>query len=309
MPDRSQLTRRAAAVLLITVLAILGLAFVGPVQAADVLTIDEDTPLTDEETIETFQEGDPVTVDVDEVMMEITVAHEPEQVNLSAYRHPDIGNHYLEIDYDESIDRDIRFYIPAEYWSPYPKDDLESAEGNVSITMRPTRDGEYTAVTISVTDPTEARFVISQEAAALYAARDYSKDLVNNSTGIEIPSLAAETQWQYIDESELSGNNTTVAIDTGGERLLLQYDAHDGPEENWVPVHECDGGSAPVCSFSRSGMDDTVFVLAKETPSPPVRYKIGGSTVDQVLGSLRELTEFDRRLKDLFGGFKDIIPW
>lgn len=284
------------------------LLIAAPVVGASVLTIDATHPLADEQSIQRYESGHAVSGDLPQVMGSITIAHEAATVGLDGLQYVDTTNHYLRIQYNESIDRQLRIYIPAEYWSPYPKDDLAAARSDLTATLRPTPDGRYTAVTVTLTRPTDAVFVISREAATLWALRHEAHAAINNSTGVDIPSLAAQGQWQYIEPAQL-GNESTVAIHHGSKKLLVQFDTDPTSARTWVPVRECAGGDAAVCTFQKDGVQHTTIVLAKAADPPRVRYRVGGSPLDRVFGSIRELTTIDDRLSRLLESLTQGLPW
>ena len=294
--------RVALVVALLFASVVAGIPLASHVSAAsETVTLDEGTPLTKPATVQEFQDSGYVTVDVAQLDMQFSIAESAGDVGLSEWTHASSVNTYLRIQYDEEIERTVRFYVPSDYWTPRVKTGLNNAgvhqgSKDITIDLEPAAGGEYTAVTIRLTGPTDAVFGVGRATGALFDVRGWADGALNDTTGISLPSLPTSggTEWQYVDEAALTGNNTTYSIHASTpDELTIQYDYDEqAGEENtrWLPVPACEDGDARgVCRFQKQGAPETVFLLSTSDAAPPIRYatdpdavSTGGSIVDQL---------------------------
>ena len=287
-------------------------AGVMPTTAAknDTYELDKSTPLTDDATIATYEENGTATADVTQLDMRITVANDHEDVGLTGLEYSslsDVSNRYLRVEYNESIQRTVRFYVPADYWHPQPRE-VDAESSDVTATLTPIQNDTYTAVEMTFDGPTDARFQISELVSGYYRGRDVGRTWVENKTGVELPTLIGDgTQWRTVSESDLTNNDSMVAFDTANESVMLHYNAADGDSKTWLKAPDCNNADdAPVCRLERG---DTAYLVSDSDDPPPVRYKYGTDRVAEVQAAINELLDFDEWLSDradsvtgVFGG-------
>ncbi|MFW5956759.1 MAG: hypothetical protein ACOCQY_05085 [Halorhabdus sp.] len=289
----------AKRLLLALVLVVSALAV--PVAADGMAAIDADHGLTERETIETYQSEDVASTTVEAPAMNITVAEDHDDVGLEGFR-LDYDKRYLRVQYNESISRTVRFYVPSEYWYPITSE-IEAVDEDVTAEMQPTEDGRHTAVTMTFDEQTDAVFEVPKEANLVFWGRSKSREVVNNTTGYEPPHLGEDEEWQYIPEGQLENESTyPVETDEDGD-ITLQYDTNStaGVEE-WRMVPECSGNDDPVCYYEKAGVDGEVFVLAKTADPPTVRFKQGTDASAKVESSGRELWDIPDKIMDDLNG-------
>jgi len=265
-----------------------------PAAAMTTTTLDGNTPLTDQSHIDTF-EGDGVTsAQVVQIDLKVTVAEDHEDAGLDGF-YIDSGTTYLRLDYDEGVERTVRFYVPSEYFAPRVKRSLEATNGGPDISLSPVRDGNMTAVSVDLSGQTDATYRISSVSGGIWAGRSWAQDRVENRTGWEMPSLAGDSQWQYIDAQTYSTASPARINDTD---LTLQYqaDAPDGSMQ-WLPVPTCsDPADQRVCSLE----DQETTVIMSSHDSPRLRYKHGTDLLSTLGSDINDLLQTDDRAGDFF---------
>ncbi|EMA45235.1 hypothetical protein C446_02477 [Halobiforma nitratireducens JCM 10879] len=281
-------------------------AGLGPIGVAadDTVAIDDDHGLTSESAIDEFNETGVAETTETYPDVTMTVAEDSESVGLEGIQYTDFDSVFLQVDYDESIDRTLRVYIPEAYWHPHP-DELEAVDADVTASLEPTGDG-YTAVTMHVEDETTATFEVKKQASLVFNARETTTSWLENETGMDLPRLdGSSDQWEYVPTAELTDNDSTVGIDTEGEDVTLQYDAAntaDPNEQAWRTLPACTssaGDSAPVCHFDRADDPDHVYILAQTDDPPDVRYHYDAGFTADIRSSVGELGDIvDAVLED-----------
>lgn len=245
-------------------------------------TVDTDHPVASDAAVETFQEDGLTSGHAGAVDLEITVAEHSEDVGVESAFETDFNAVYLRVEYNETIDRSVRFYIPKEVWYPHQKDATTPIDGTTEADFGIAEDGEYTAVTVHFEGETDAVYRVSKEAATIFKLRSESSSFVENVTGYEMPTLMSSTDWQYPDNA-FSTNESTVAFEHN-DSLVVEYDSDDvAGRERWVNVPSCDsssGSDAPVCAFEREGVDNTTYVTARTGEPPAIRYTDDRSLLD-----------------------------
>lgn len=293
----------------ILVLSMAAGAFVAAVDAQDgVATVDADHGLTDRGSIDAFETRGVASTSVAVPALSITVADDHDDAGLDGFR-TDFNNRYLRLQYNESLTRTVRLYIPSEYWYPIVAEDREAENSDVTATFSPTPDGRYTAVTVRFTRETDATWAIPRAASFVFWGREESRAVVENATGYEPPQVGSGSAWQYVPDDQLDGNASYPINASDG--ATVQYDAADGEPEQWLTVPECGGGSAPVCLYEKRGVDDRRFLLSQTADAPTVRFKSGSDLSATGKGALEELGLIPDRVwsdlqgllsGDLFGG-------
>lgn len=274
-----------------------------PVQAVDgVVAIDADHQLDTDHAKQSFDNDGVVSTDLARLNMSVTVAKDHRDANISGW-YADINNRYLCLNYQEDLQRTIRIYIPRDYFNPRVNAELESLTSKTTATAEPTADGDYTAIEATFNGPTRACFQFSRERGIYFDTKDKILDVVNNSTGIEIPRLGgSEQQWQYIEDPAWV-NTSTVHIDDDGDSLTLQYDSAETPNDTeWLPVPECENPSEQrVCYYTKANSTGT-YVMSTADDPPPVRYKQGTDILSSVESWAEDLSQIPGRLMDALNG-------
>lgn len=263
--------------------------------AATTTTLDADTPLTDASHIEAYESEGVTSAQVVQIDLNVTVAEDHDDAGLDGF-YLDSGTTYLRIDYDETVDRTVRFYVPSEYFAPRVKRSLAATNGGPDISLSPVRDGNMTAVSVGLEGQTDATYRISAVSGGVWAGRSWAKDRVENATGWEVPSLAGDSQWEYLAVGSYS---TASPARINGTDLTLQYEteAPDGGTQ-WLPVASCnDPADQRVCYLE----DQNTTVIMSSHDSPRIRYKHGTDLLSTLGSDINDLLQTDDRATDFFG--------
>lgn len=293
-----------------------GLALAAPASAqGGTYDIDEATPLTDEETIDEYAETGNVSGNTITPQMEFQIAQESEAVGLSGIEHTDFDTVYLRVEHNEEIDRTVRFYVPEEYWHPHPAE-IESETSDHTATLEAAEDGNMTAVQVHFDGEGEAIFPVARQASAVFSIRDSVNSWWAEETGMDLPQLSdANSQWEYVPTSQLTGEPPTVAIDPEGkDDPAIQYDAanaKDPSDKEWRTVPDCDttpGEDAGICQFTRDG-DEKLYLMGQEEPAPDIRYKYNPSLMDRARAAVPAVPEaFGEFMTDVQDMLDDLVP-
>lgn len=279
-------------------LALFGLALVlvtAPVAGSTTTTIDADHSLTSAESIQTYESDGVAVANPAQADVTITIAKGHDDAGLEGI-YADGLDTYLRIDYDEDIDRTLRFYIPSEYVSPRTKRGLEPVDGGPPADLTPVRGGNMTAVTVEVDGQTDSVYRLSKLAGLTYSVRQRYADRIENRTGWEVPSLTSSTQWQYVEAGSYSTNSPRPINDTD---LTMQYRQASADETEWLPVRKCDDPETQrVCYVQDT--NTTLLMSSAENP-PKVRYKTDGGIIENVSGEVEDMLESFSRAGDWFG--------
>lgn len=280
-------------------------------QDGTITTIDEDNPLASDAAGTEYDETGMIGGTVSGYDMRVTAASEHDNVGLDGLEYTstsDAMHNYLRIQYNESIERTVRFYVHKDIWYPHYRE-LDAENDEMTATLTPVKNSSHTAVELTLTGPTDAVFQVPKAVSGYYYARDTGRGWIENQTGYQVPSIfGGTTQWDRVDATDLADANESVAIGANDTDPMIQYDAADRGNR-WVPVPSCDnsrGEDAPVCTFDRPDDTDHVYVLADSDDPPPVRYKHGTDMISQAKAGVNELLEVPSRIMeqgtDLFGG-------
>lgn len=296
-------SRQAAVGALAVVLVLAAVAT--PAVGASVTTIDADHPLASDTATTAYHEDGVVTGHMPGVALQLTVADDADDVGLNDWTTRSSGRAFLKVDYNEEIDREVRIYLPASYFNPRLRESLAPMDGGGQpIAIEPVHDREYSAVTLHLRENTTAVYAIPATRGLYSSARDDVKKIVNETTGVELPSLdSGGQQWEYIQPSEFAGDRATVAIETNSTDHAIQYDAAGPGEERWVPVRDCESSSdQPVCTFTQGEQANTTYVLATAETPPPIRYKSEASGFSDIDGAINDNVNAVKRLVDQLTG-------
>jgi hypothetical protein len=290
--------------------ALLVLAGVGG--ATTTVTLDADTDLTDRETIEHYEEHAVASTDSAAPELRITVAESHEDVGIDGLV-TDSHRTYVRLQYNETVERTIRFYVPSEYFYPVRAEGETAFNSDLKAEFKPVEGGRYTSVTVHLTNTTDSVWTVKKVASGVFFFQDKYRDVLENQTGVAPPRLAEGEEWAYIPPGALTGNTSTYPVNRSEDgELTLQYDstADTVTESTWVPVPECgDGGGAPVCTFEKEGVEGKVFVLSKTASPPDVRFKNGRTITGSGKSGLNDFLDiwgsdgrFWSDIGSLFGG-------
>lgn len=261
--------------------------------------VDEATGLDATAAIDEYESDGVATTEIGRVGMQVTVSKSAADAGLDTWKHLDAANTYIRLNYTESVPRTIRIYIPDEYATPRVKRGLDAETGGPTAALAPTDDRNYTAMTVTVDEPTTAVYKLNAVSGAVFEARSGVKEVINESVGIEVPRLGGGRQWQYVGSDQLSGDNVTRKLGEGSlSQYTIQYAVDDGNETDWLTVGECDGGGQ-VCALER---DDSVYVFAPTESPPRVRYKRGQDLIARVGAAFDDLASIPSRLLEDLGG-------
>lgn len=271
-----------------------------------ILTIDENTGLTDQDTIKEFQRSESVTADVPELDMQITVTTDKREISNDAVS-PGLLKRYIAVDYNEEIARTVRFYVPAEYVTPRIKRNVDADGAEVSAEYEPVDGGNYMAVTVYLGGETEAILPANEVFGSYVDTSGSIYGWVENKTGVPIPQLgkSGQVQWQYPPEHVLQGANATYHIPMDPDKhtvadMTIQYD-NSGPntEPTWLVVPACEDTTDPVCVTPRN---ETAVLFTSATEAPPVRYKHGTDRVSEAGSAWHDLKQGWDGLIEKVGG-------
>lgn len=299
-----------SAVLALTLVVSLVAASV-PFAAASGGVYDLDTghELATNESVRTFDEEGVVTGEAHRLNMSLTIADEAPAVGLSRWKHTSYSRVFLRIDYNEEIKRTIRVYVPREYFRPRLKTGHEPLTGSATADFEPAQNRTYTAVTVSVDGPTTAVYPVSTARGAIAEGRSGLSDLVENATGIKLPSITSGGQeWNHIPATELSGGNATYRLPTNEttSSITIQYDADASSNDTrYIAVRPCSESEQPVCTYQPYGKNGT-FLLSRPNESQAVRWRTGSSPTDTIAAAVNDAIEAAEQLveeiQSLIGG-------
>ena len=272
---------------------------------SDITAIDDDHGLTDRERIDAFESDGVASTQVTVPDVRLTVAEQRSAVGVDQFAF-DFDKRYLRIQYNESLDRTLRVYIPSEYFYPTSAE-IDAMNADTSARFTSVAEGRYTAVTIAVEEPTDVVFPIPKAASFVFAGRARSRGVVTNATGYEPPSITADGEWQIVPSEELEGDASYPINASDG--ATIQYNEGTTAEPRWLTVPDCDGGDQEVCRYEKVGVDDTKYVLSRTTDPPPVRFKNSVDLRAKAGGEQNELWSVPSRfwndvqgVFDVFGG-------
>jgi hypothetical protein len=269
-------------------------------QQADMVAIDDDHPLATEQAVAEYRTSGAVSGSLTAPSLRLAVADDHERVGLDG-AHVDTDTVWFRLQYNESIERTLRIFLPAGYWHPYPLE-ITAENADVTATLRPTEDGQYTAITVTVSEPTDAVFGISRVGSATYAWKDYAKEAAENSTGVELPSLGGTSYWDRVQPTQFA-NGSVVKFDESERAATIQYNSGESDDPAWIPVPACDtraGENAPYCSYVRPENESQRVVVANAARAdlPALRYQYETGVGASVNGWVDDLTQAPGRLPD-----------
>lgn len=272
--------------------------------------LDENTELTDRSTHDEYASAGVATVDVAAPDLEIGIAEEHEDLGVDGF-HNDYAYDWLRIRYNEDIDRDIRFYVPSAYWSPYFDESVDAVDGDMTAKFVPVDGGAFTAVRLSFDGPTTVVFPVSATSGTTWSFWSDQDDRIEDATGVS-SGIDGSEQWNYVGDSEWSNGTLVVENVSNPDRVLIQYDGEVSDEsELWLKVPEGQSSRAPVYYFERSsdGNASTIVVVSEKDDPPAVRMKRSSTTQDGLSSVLNDWSQMPDRIgafvDSLFGSGED----
>jgi len=269
--------------------------------ASEVVPLDDHHELATQDAVQTYQQDGVVSTNLTAPELSLTVATDHDDVGLKGF-HVDSTKHYLRIQYDEDVARTIRFYLPRGYWHPYQQEDVQAVNSPLTADLSPAEAGNYTAVTVHLHQPTDAVIPISKTDAFVFDRMESYRGWMNNTTGYSPPRMSTG-QWEYLDESALSGSNATTSLPNENGTLTVQYDADPKPgAQSWITVPECDGSDQAVCKFRKQGVENRTYLLSVQEDPPTVRYKHETDNVGDLKAAVRDIQQIPARIMEDING-------
>jgi hypothetical protein len=273
-----------------------------PVAVASVerVDLDEDTPLVGEDAVSEYEDTGSVERELDRYAMTISYYDDLDETDVySPSMAEESGHEWLVVCYEEDIDREIRLYVPDDYFTPVTSEGVQSETSDATADFEPTTDRKHTAVTVTLNEPGCHVFGISKVSTSVYGHWESTSDRISDFAGADnwtLPGFGGGAEWSHIDGSKLD-SETVVGIDHAPEDVTVQYRASsDSDEERWRPVPEEESSSDPVHTMTRDGEPGTTYVVADSTPAPQVRWttddpgvsSTSSSVVDDVMQGVQE---------------------
>lgn len=292
----------AFALLLVSCASVAGVA----VATEPITDLDENTALTDRSTWETYQSKGVTSVSVGAPDLDITIAEEHEDAGVNGWK-LDTSRSWLRVEYNEEIERTIRFYIPSNYWGPYYDEAVEPEQGDdVSAKLVPVDGGRYQAVTITFTGPTTAVYPVSNAKGKTWAFWSKQDERLSNKTGVST-GVSGTDQWNYAESTDWS--NGTIAVDdvADPDRFVVEYDADVSNESDpvWLRAPEGETRGEPVYYFVRepanASENATVVIVSKADDPPAVRIKRQTTARDGVGAVWRDWGNMADRARETLG--------
>jgi hypothetical protein len=289
-------------------LAVLALAVpigVGPALAADdgedAVTVPTSIPINTDASVQEYEQDGVVSGDISAPQMSVTIGTERDHVGLGYTLDPLEGstrNDFVRIKHSEDISRTVKIPVRADYWKPFPRENLESISGGHVANLEPVEmDGkEYTLITVTFDGSESAVFPIPEDAVAAYSAAERTENRTNSTFGIDLG--LTPSPWSYVDQTVFSENNTVVRIEGDPDEMMLQYNAGTGEEPEWLAVPDGQKRNVPVYSMEKEGVDGAVYVVSTTEEPPEIRYKLQSSWGDRASVWVREARALPERILD-----------
>lgn len=283
--------KRRYALLFVVAFAAVALAGFGAA-GSEIYAVDNNHELADDDQIEQFESEGVATGEADDIDLELTIAEDSDDVQ--ADRFTDAGRLYLEVDYQEDIDRTLRIYVPDEYFHPYEDQSMTTHTDDVTAEMEPIDAGNYTAVTVHMDGATKTTLEVSTVESTIWQYRDGTFDWLDGSLGVDVPRLggSGDEPWEYVDSRQFAGDErVSISADA-----TVQYDAADNNSETvWLEVPSC-SADAPVCTVSQG--NETAVLADNASDVPQIRYSEETSLGDRFSAGFREVMEEVRTTVD-----------
>lgn len=297
----------AALAAFLMVLALTAPLVAGPALAADggedAVTLPTSIPINTDESVSTYEQDGVVTGGVGAPQMEITIAEERDDVDLGYTLDPlesSTRNDFVRIEHKEDMGRTVRIPISADYWKPFPRDELESLDGDHTAKLEPVRmNGDtFTLLTVTFDGADSAVFAIPEDAVAVYSASERTEERMNSTLGVDLG--ITPSPWSEIPPT-VFGNKTAVRIEGNPDDMMIQYNAGTASEAEWLSVPDEPKDGVPVYRMQKEGVDNAVYVVTRTTDTPAVRYKTQSTMGDRVSMYIREAKSLPSRIAEGIG--------
>lgn len=289
----------------LAVSALAGPIATGPAVAADsggdALTLSPDIPINSDASVGEYERNGVVSENISTPRMSVTIGEERDHVGLGMSLDPLDGsarNDFIKVTHSEELSRTVRIPISGDYWKPFPREELESMNGDHTATLEPVKlDGEtYTMLTVTFDGQDSAVFPVPEDAVAVYNAAKRTENRTNSTFGVNLG--LTPTPWDYIQPSVLSENDSSVRIEGNPDTMMLQYNAGTASDPVWLTVPESEKRNVPVYRMERDGVDNAVYVVSTTTDAPELRYKTQSSLGDRVSSWVRGAKHLPDRILD-----------
>lgn len=263
--DESGRSRRSVGASALVLLGILGalLVLAGAAGATGALSddsygIDADHGLADNETIAEYEStGHATARDVQGLDATISYADDKSAVDRDGVRPVDSAHEYVRIEYREDISRTLRIWIPAEYSTPYERDNVEALESDHVATYSSARSGEYLQIEIDVDGETDVVLPVHKHSAFTYSIIQGYEERLAAITG-------SDKEWQYVDGDELAAEHSVELDVDDPESIVVQHDATPGEtEESWVATPRDADGSTDGVYYYVDEERSTAYVVSQ----------------------------------------------
>jgi len=193
---------------------VLVVAAVAPASVAvaqeSIYEADTGHELATNESIAEFENESVVSGDIHGLNMSLTVADDADDAGLNDWITRSTGRVFLRVDYNEELDRTVRFYLPQEYASPQLKQGGDIVHDVTGFSMPSLTD-----------DGTEWHYISPQE------LEDNETDYItSNATTIQYDtntgSDAAEANWVPVPDCD------------GGTDTICTYSKADHPDRAYL---------------------------------------------------------------------------
>lgn len=302
-PPRSLAALAALAVVLSMVVPVAVGPALGASDGEDAVTLDTDIPINSDAKVQTYEQDGKVSAGVNAPQMEIEIGEERDDVGLGYTLDPLDGstrNDFIRITHSEDMTRTVRVPISSGYWKPFPREELESMDGNHTARFDAVKvDGKtYTLITVTFSGKDSAVFPVPEDAVAVYSAAERTEKQTNSTFGIDLG--LTPSPWSRVPDG-VFGNETAVRIEGDTEKMMIQYNAGTSENPEWLMVPDEPTRNVPVYWMTKEGVDGAVYVVSKTSEPPAVRYKTQSSYGDKVSVWWREASSIPGRIADGFG--------
>lgn len=273
------------------------------------IRVGVDSPINSDANVEQYESDGVASADLADPQMSVTIGEERGDVGLPLTLDALDGstrNDFIRIEHKEGLSRTVQIPIREDYWKPFPREGLESLNGDHTADLNPVSvDGaDYTLITVTFEGEGAAVFPIPKDAVAAYRAVEKTENRTNSTFGIDLG--LTKSPWSYVDSGVLAGNDTTVRIEGDTETMMIQYNDGTAEEPVWLNVPDGDRRGKPVYTMQKDGVDGAVYVVSTTSDPPELRYKEKSTLGDRVSASIRDARTLPDRILRGVGSDRDI---
>lgn len=299
---------RAALALFVIIMAVMAPVAAGTALGAnsdseDTVTLPTDIPINSDEIVQKWKQKDVVTTEVGAPQMTITIGTERDHVDAGFTFNPlkgDTRNDFIRITHREDMTRTVQIPIRADYWEPFPREDLESLDESHTAALEPIQQNgeQFTLITVTFQGEDTAVFPLPEDAVAVYSAAERTEKNTNATFGIDLG--LTPSPWSRVPDG-VFGNRTAVRIEGNPDTMIIEY--NDGTPEDpyWLTVPGDRKRNVPVYTLEKDDVPGAVYVVSTTEDPPAIRYKAKASWGDRVGLAIREARSIPSRIADGFG--------